>query len=267
MIWQLLVLGLVQGVTEFLPVSSSAHLILPSALLGWPDQGATFDVAVHLGTLTAVLISLRKTVLPVCRDSWRQITGTAPATCNSRLGWFLVVATVPAVLFGALVSLTGWDERLRSTAVLALATLLFGLLLGWADRMGSRQQPMEKLTFRQVIIIGLCQALAIIPGTSRSGITITAALMLGLSREAAANFSFLLSIPVIMAASTLKMFSLITADSPVLWNELIFGMVVSGVSGYLCIRCFLTFINRLGMMPFVVYRLLLGAILISVAWL
>ncbi|CAM3810500.1 undecaprenyl-diphosphate phosphatase [Parendozoicomonas haliclonae] len=262
--WQLLILALIQGITEFLPISSSAHLILPAQLLGWADQGLAFDVAVHLGTLSAVLLYFRNDLFQIARDWTLNSVGKAPSTLHSRQGWMLIWATIPAVVFGGIVSVTGLDDAMRSIAVIAATTLIFGALLGFADRRPNLTQPLEKLTLKQAMIIGFAQALAIIPGTSRSGITITVGLMLGLTREAASRFSFLLSIPIIVAATTLVTLKLVTSDVSVDWMAMFSGIVVAGISAYLCVHFFLAFINRIGMMPFVIYRMLLGLVLLGV---
>ena len=262
--FQLFILALIQGITEFLPISSSAHLILPSQILGWPDQGLAFDVAVHVGTLSAVLLYFRNDLMNIAKDWCLNTVGKGPKTLHSRQGWMLIWATIPAVAFGALVTVTGADEAMRSAAVIAATTLIFGTLLGLADRKCKLVQPLEKLTLKQAMIIGFAQALAIIPGTSRSGITMTAGLMLGLTREAASRFSFLLSIPIIVAATSLITLKLILSPDMVNWFELAYGAVIAGVSAYFCIHYFLAFINRIGMMPFVIYRLLLGLVLVGV---
>ena len=261
---QLLFLALMQGITEFLPISSSAHLILPSQVLGWPDQGLAFDVAVHLGTLGAILAYFRNDLLAITRDWTLNVVGKAPKSMRSRQGWMLIWATIPAVAFGGFAAMTGLDDAMRSATVIAATTLIFGALLGFADYTGKRTESLRELTMRQAIFIGIAQALAIIPGTSRSGITITAGLMLGLTREAASRFSFLLSIPIIIAATALILFELITSDVAVDWLVLWGGVIVAGLSAYLCIHYFLAFINRIGMMPFVIYRMALGCTLLFV---
>ncbi|MCK5893214.1 MAG: undecaprenyl-diphosphate phosphatase [Endozoicomonadaceae bacterium] len=261
----LIVLALIQGLTEFLPISSSAHLILPSQLLGWPDQGPTFDVAVHLGTLLAVLAYFRHDLVRIVVDWFRSVTGGSP-TSESRMAWYLVWATLPAVVFGGIFSLTGLDDTLRSTGLIAATTLVFGVLLGWADLTGKLTQSLETLTLKQAMIIGFVQAVALIPGTSRSGITITAGLFLGLTREASARFSFLLSIPVVVAASSLKILQLVFDDVTVDWGVLISGIALSAISAFICIHYFLALINRIGLMPFVIYRLLLGVFLLGMVW-
>ena len=263
---QLLFLALMQGITEFLPISSSAHLILPSQVLGWPDQGLAFDVAVHLGTLAAILTYFRNDLTAIIQDWTLNVVGKAPKSLRSRQGWMLIWATIPAVAFGGFAAMTGLDDTMRSATVIAATTLIFGALLGFADYTGKRTESLRELTMKQAILIGLAQALAIIPGTSRSGITITAGLMLGLTREAASRFSFLLSIPIIIAATALILFELITSNVAVEWSVLLGGTMVAGLSAYYCIHYFLAFINRIGMVPFVIYRLALGCTLLFVIY-
>lgn len=257
----IIVLALLQGFTEFLPVSSSAHLILPSQILGWPDQGLAFDVATHIGTLTAVVIYFRKDFVTITQG-WLATGFTRQMNDNARLAWAIVIATIPAGLTGFI--LGDWIEaHLRSSEVIAYATIGFGVLLLAADRMANEHKTMLSMTLQAAIIIGLFQALALIPGTSRSGITITAALFLGFQRDAAARFSFLISIPLILAAGLLKTKDLMEQVTLVDWNTIGLAALLSAVSAYVCIYFFLTLINRIGMTPFVVYRLLLGALLFA----
>lgn len=258
--FQALILALIQGLTEFLPISSSAHLILPSEVLGWPDQGLAFDVAVHLGTLLAVMAYYR-------RDIGAMLGGAGQAVAQQkmnedlRLGLLVVLATIPAVVFGFLGD--DWIEReLRSALVIAITTLVFGGLLWLADAYGTRTKPLAKLGIAGALLIGFAQALALIPGTSRSGITITAALALGFRREEAARFSFLLSIPVILGAGLLKTKDLIELQVPVDWGLMALGAAVSAVTAYLTIVFFIRLLERVGMLPFVVYRLALGIALL-----
>ena len=262
-IFQIIILALIQGITEFLPISSSGHLILPAQLLGWPDQGLAFDVAVHIGTLAAVIGYFRKDLFVIARD-WLGALAGKGATTNSRLGWYIILATIPAVVLGFIMKATGLEEALRSVAVICGTTLIFGALLGWADLKGKRVQPLEALSLRQAIIIGFAQAVALIPGASRSGMTMTAALMLGMTRDAAARFSFLLSIPVILGAGLLLTLELMGSGQPVHWGELTLGAVLSGISAWLCVHYFLAFINRIGLMPFVIYRMILGVVLLGI---
>ena len=258
--FQVLVLAVVQGFTEFLPISSSGHLVLPKELLGWPDQGLAFDVAVHVGSLAAVLIYFRKDVLQLL-TAWLQSLTKRQGSDDSRLAWCVILATIPAGLCGLL--LDDWIEaHLRGMGVIAATTIFYGLLLGWADKSGSRSLSIVDIGWRVALIIGLAQALALVPGTSRSGITITAALFLGFNRDAAARFSFLLSIPLILAAGGLKTFQLIEIGTTVPFEQIALGALLSGITAYACIHGFLSLLDKVGMMPFVVYRLLLGGFLI-----
>lgn len=256
-----IVLALVQGVTEFLPISSSAHLILVPVVFGWVDQGLAFDVAVHLGALIAVLAYFRHDVAGLARGSlaWLGGGGMNP---QARLALWIALGTVPVGLAGLL--LGGQVEaHLRDPRIIAATTIVFALLLWWADARRAGR-PLDSMGWRDVLLIGLAQALALIPGTSRSGITMTAALAAGLSREAAARFSFLLSIPVILLASGLKGLELLGSTAAVDWAAMLVGTLVSAVSAYVCIALFLGTITRLGFLPWVVYRLVLGGVLLVV---
>lgn len=254
-------LALIQGITEFLPISSSAHLILPSQLLGWPDQGLAFDVGVHVGTLLAVIYYFRCDVWRMSLASLAYLRGERSA--EGRLGWLVILATLPALLFGGLCD-TLVEQYGRSILVIAATTLIFGVLLGWADIKGRRVRQCESLGVRDAITIGVAQAVALIPGTSRSGITITAALMLGFDRQSAARFSFLLSIPIIIAAGSLKTLELIRSGSGAQWEMVGIGAVLAAISALACIVLFLKWLDRIGMIPFVIYRLLLGFLLLGV---
>lgn len=257
---QAILLALVQGLTEFLPISSSAHLILFPRLFGWPDQGLAFDVAVHVGTLSAVVLYFRRELIPMARD-WFQSLFTRQNTANSRLAWAVLWGTVPVGLAGLL--LKGYIEaNLRTELVIAGATIGFGLLLWIADVKGRGQRDEYSLRISDIAIIGIAQAFALIPGTSRSGATMTAGLMLGLSREAAARFSFLLSIPVITLAGMMLTLDLVKQPGVVDWGSMVIGVVTSAITAYLCIHFFLKLLERIGMLPFVIYRLLLGAVLV-----
>ena len=261
---QIIILAVVQGVTEFLPISSSAHLILVPLLTDWPDQGLTFDIAVHLGSLGAVLTYFRRELAVMGRD-WGHSLLRRQTVGESRLAWGVLLATIPVGFAGlALHGLVA--NEWRSPLVIAFGLIAFGLLLGWSDRGNGNGRDEHSLSWRDMALIGCAQALALIPGTSRSGITITAALLLGLSREAASRFSFLLSIPVIILAMGLEIISLLGGGEPVEWLSLLLGALLSGISAYLCIHYFLAFIRRIGMQPFVVYRLFLGALLLYLFW-
>jgi len=258
---QILVLALVQGITEFLPISSSAHLILAPLLLGYADQGLAFDVSVHVGTLAAVVLYFRRELATMTRDLLRSATGRAPATPDSRLAWMIVFATVPVVIAGLLMK--GLVEtELRSPLVIAATTIGFGVLLWVFDRRGRRVRDEYSVGWRDALVVGLAQAVALIPGTSRSGITITAGLALGLTREAASRFSFLLSIPTILMSGGLVTLDLIRATTPVNWTELSIGAFLAFVTAYACIHYFLKFIERISMLPFVLYRFALGIVIL-----
>ncbi len=259
----LIVLSLVQGISEFLPISSSAHLILPSQVFGWPDQGQAFDVAVHVGTLLAVLICFRQEVVATTRG-WLAHVFKRESSAESRLGWAIIIGTLPAAILG--LALEDSIERYtRSMLVIAVTTILFGLLLWYADVKGRRVAELDQLTWRSALIIGFAQALALIPGTSRSGITMTAALLLGFTRQTAARFSFLLSIPLILAAGGLKTVELVQSGEAAPWNDIFIGTALSFVAAFLCIKLFLKALDALGMLPFVIYRLLLGVTLLFIA--
>lgn len=262
-LWQGLLLALIQGLTEFLPISSSAHLILPSAILGWPDQGLAFDVAVHVGSLLAVVVYFREDLLTMA-TAWLRSLWTRQANDDSRLAWAVIIGTIPAGLCGLFMG--GWIEaNLRSVSVIAFTTVFFGLLLGWADRRASGQA--RTVSLKIAVQIGLAQTLALIPGTSRSGVTMTAGLLLGLSRQQASRFSFLLSIPLITAAGLLKSVELATQGDAIPWASIMLAVAVSAITAWLCIHWFMRLIERVGFMPFVVYRLLLGAVLVLLLWL
>lgn len=250
------VLALIQGLTEFLPISSSAHLILPSQILGWQDQGLAFDVAVHVGTLLAVMGYFRHEVVTLLVAWWQSLTKRLH-TKESKLAWMIALATIPACIFGLLMK-DFIELYLRSAWVIAITTVVFGLLLWWVDSRATQKQDETQTTWQQALWIGIAQALAMIPGTSRSGATMTAALYLGFTREAAARFSFLMSIPIILLAGSYLTLDLVTSGVTIDWIGLMIGIVVSFVSAYACIHVFLKLVTRVGMLPFVIYRLLLG---------
>lgn len=260
---EIIILAIIQGLTEFLPISSSAHLILPSQLLGWTDQGLAFDVAVHVGTLMAVLLYFRQDVAQLTVAWFTSLAGKQ--TTHSRLAWCIIIGTIPAGLAGLLLK-DFVEVYARSISVIAGTTIIFGLLLGWADHSAKQVKVIDQLTFKDALIIGLAQAVALIPGTSRSGITMTAGLMLGLDRQSAARFSFLMSIPIITLAGGYHALKLATGDVAVDWSAIAMGTVLSFISAYACIHFFLVWLNRVGMKPFVIYRLILGVILIGFIW-
>ena len=259
-ILQAIALAVLQGLTEFLPISSSAHLILLPIIVGWQDQGLAFDVAVHVGTLTAVVVYYRKDIAKILLAWFGSLVGKG-LNDEAKLAWYVGLGTIPVGLVGMSLS-DNMQEALRSPLVIAGATIVFALLLWWAERRAKEQR--DTITLLDAVMVGLFQAIALIPGTSRSGITITAGLLLGLKREYAARYSFLLSIPVIALAGSLKALELYQSDIAVSWDFMIIGAVDSAVVAYLSIAWFLRLLSKIGMMPFVWYRLVLGVVLICV---
>ena len=263
-LFQAIFLAIVQGLTEFLPISSSGHLIVPAVVFGWRDQGLAFDVAVHVGTLLAVLAYFRKDVISILNGWFAQVFKQVPSH-EAQLGWAVIIGTLPAVIAGLLFGdLVG--GYLRTIEVIATTSILFGLLLFYADRRGSKKLGIEGINWQLALLIGLAQAVALIPGTSRSGITITAALLLGFSRDSAARFSFLLSIPTILGAGLLMTIELVETDQVGMWQDLLIGAGFAAISAYLCIHWFLKLLDRIGFMPFVAYRVLFGCLLFWVAY-
>jgi undecaprenyl-diphosphatase len=259
---QIIVLSLIQGLTEFLPVSSSAHLILGSKVFSWPDQGLIFDVATHLGTLFAVLVYFRK-------DLWNMVTpwfGADKDRGESRkLGVILILASIPAIVAGGLLhSLV--ESMLRDTRVIAFSTIIFGLLLWWADARFPHDRKLADMGLRQGLLIGLAQMLALVPGTSRSGITMTMGRVLGFDADAAARFSFLLSIPIIAAAGGYGVLRMLMHEAAIDWLQFGLAILFSAVAGWLCIAAFLALLQRVGLLPFVLYRLGLGVALLWITF-
>ena len=255
----IIVLALVQGISEFLPVSSSAHLVLVPKLLGWADQGLAFDVAVHVGTLVAILIYFKDRIAALLRDFFASIA-QKKTVGQSTLVWATGFGTIPVGLFGLAFG-DFIEQYARNGALIAIMTIVFGLILGFADKKSGAKDE-AAITVKIALIIGLAQAIALIPGVSRSGVTMTAALMLGFSRTASANFSFLLSIPVIVLAGGLEALKVFKMPDALPWSDLAIGAAISGVSAYLCVRLFMAMLQRISMMPFVIYRLVLGVFLL-----
>lgn len=255
----IIVLALVQGLTEFLPVSSSAHLILSGRVLGWQDQGLVFDVATHLGTLLAVLVFFRLELLAMVKACTIPVQDEAGQQHRSMV-LYLALASIPALAVGALAH-DLVEHILRDVRVIAVTTLGFGLILWWADAVGGTKRGLPGMNLRSALLIGLAQMLALVPGVSRSGVTITAGRFLGFSPDAAARFSFLLAIPVIGAAGAYGTLRVATGEAPIDWSQ--FGMAVAfaALAGWLCIAAFLAVLRRIGLFPFVLYRLVLGLVL------
>jgi len=259
---QVIILAIVQGLTEFLPISSSGHLILTPYLFDWTDQGLAFDVAVHVGSLVAVCVFFRKDIVALFAGGV-QVLGGNVKTPESRLALAITLGTVPAALGGLLFA--SWIEaNLRDPAVIVYTLSGYGILMALADRFGRSERSLSGLGLKDALIIGCAQALALVPGTSRSGVTITAARLLGFERLDAARFSFLLSAPVILLAAAYKFAELLMGGAAVAWGQLALGALVSCVVAYLSIEFFMRFVSRMGLAPFAIYRLLLAAVILYV---
>jgi len=258
---QLVVLALVQGLSEFLPISSSGHLILVPSVLGWPDQGLAFDVAVHIGTLFAVVTYFRAQLVAMARAWFGSLTGRG-LTADARLAWCVVVGTIPVGLAGFFLS--GWiEEMLRNPLFVAGTLTLFGLLMWIADRFGRRLRDEYTIGWSDAILLGCAQALALMPGTSRSGVTMTMARTLGLTREAAARFSFLLAVPGIGMAGAYEFMQLLQRPADgVDWPLMSLGVAVAAITGYLCIHWLLKVIGRIGLAPFAIYRFAVAGLIL-----
>ncbi len=269
-VWQALVLGIVQGLTEFLPISSSAHLILVPWLFGWPEPGLAFNVALHLGTLSAVLVYFSRDLLTIARG-W--LTGLAQrrplGSPEARIGWAVLIGSVPAGVVGVLLN-DAIDQYFHSggggtlaiglTAVLLMA---LGAALWLAERAGRRSRSLTEVGLRDGFLVGVAQALALLPGVSRSGSTITAGLFLGFQRAAAARFSFILGIPAIVGAGMLETMHLLRTGLPASERTLfVVGMAASAVTGFLAIAFLLRFLQRRSTAVFVLYRFLLGVFIL-----
>lgn len=256
-----IVLAVVQGLSEFLPISSSGHLVLVPHFFGWPDQGLAFDVAVHVGTLLALLVYFRRE-LTVMAFAWLRSLG-GKHDRDSRLAWQILVGTVPVGLAGLCFG-DYIEEHLRQPLFVAGTLTVFGLLMYAADRFGRGARDEYGLSWPQAIAIGIAQALALMPGTSRSGVTMTAGRALGLSRSGAARFSFLLAVPGIGAAGVYEGMKLLNGDAPVDWTPIVVGLLLAALSGIACIHFLIRFIERIGLLPFTIYRLVLAAVIVAV---
>lgn len=259
---QIIVLAVVQGLTEFLPISSSGHLVLVPNFLEWSDQGLEFDVAVHFGSLLAVCAYFRNDIAGLFKGSLEILHGQTQ-TLYSRMTLALALGTVPAAVAG--LALAGWiGQNLRSPVVVASALAGYGVLLAIADRIGRKERVIADVRLKDALLIGIAQALALVPGTSRSGITITAGLLLGLRRQDAARFSFLLAVPVIMLAAIFETGKMLMAPAAVAWSDLALAASISAVVAYLSIEFFMRFVNEIGLLPFAIYRVILAVVILYV---
>ena len=259
---QELLIAIVQGITEFLPISSSGHLILIPQLTDFPDQGPMIDVAVHVGSLLAIILYFRKDVAGLARGGFASIgLGNDPE--QRRLFWFVLIGTIPAVVVGLYLKLGGHLESLRSTQLVAVNLIIFGILLGLADKFGKETKDYENLSLRDAILVGLAQAMALIPGTSRSGSTMTMARALGYKRVEAARFSFLLAIPAIGGAGLLAALDLADATAQMQQDAIVTG-ALTFFAALATMMFLMNFLKKASMLVFVIYRVILGATLLYV---
>ncbi len=263
--FEALLLGFVQGLTEFLPISSSAHLRIVGGLLG-SDPGAAFTAVTQLGTETAVLLYFR-------HDIWRIVSAWTRSLFrpelrgdhDARMGWYVIIGTIPITVLGFTFQET-IEQDLRALTLIGVTLIVFGLLLGWADRVAANRKPLAELNFRDAVILGFAQALALVPGVSRSGGTITGGLLLGYTREAAARYSFLLAIPAVLGSGVLQLFDIGESGVPA-WGPTIVATLVAFAVGYAVIAWFLRYLSsaRHSFAPFVIYRVVLGVVVIALA--
>jgi len=267
-LFQLIILALVQGITEFLPISSSGHLILVPLLTGWADQGLMLDVAVHVGTLTAVLLYFARDTKGLFLAGLGAV-GIAPArravegTLYSKLFWALVIGTIPLVIAGGAMVALDASDSLRGAEVIATTSIVFGLLLYVADKKGGIDKTLDRMAIKPALIIGLAQILALIPGTSRAGITMTAARHLGFARSDAARFSMLLSIPAIIASGAATAIKAVEHATAQMWVDAGIGALLAAIAAFGAIHFLMGWLKHADMTIFVVYRVLLGLVLFA----
>lgn len=255
-------LALVQGLTEFLPISSSAHLVLLPVVMEWQDQGLVMDIAAHLGSLFAVLFYFRNDLGKLIRG-WIQSFGSSNVNDDARLARLLLLATLPIFIVALFVQ-AYLIPHMRNAVVIGVASIVFGLLLWHADKSGKQTRHNYDLTLHDALMVGIAQVFALIPGASRSGVTMTAGMWLGLTRVEAARFSFLLAIPTILAASLYGGYRSLQQEVVINWGLTLGVVVCSAVVAFLCIHWFIKFVSKIGMLPFVIYRILLGVVLLFI---
>lgn len=263
--FQLVLVAVIQGITEFLPVSSSGHLILLPQLSGLDDQGQVIDVAVHVGTLFAVILYFWADVKLALAGALRLVQGRID-TPGAFLALCLIVATVPVVLFGLVLKLTGLDDAMRSVAVIGWTMLGFGIVLYWADRTGPDTRKAREWTLRHALTMGLWQAIALIPGTSRSGITITAARMLGYTRQDSAKLAMLMSIPTILASGVLLGAEVAVAADAAAARDGVIAAAFAFAAALAALTLMMRLLRSVSFTPYVLYRVALGAILLWIAY-
>jgi undecaprenyl-diphosphatase len=264
-LFQLAILAVVQGITEFLPISSSGHLILLPRLMQVADQGLALDVAVHVGTLGAVLLFFRADVARMWRGLG-DILSRRTRTTNARLVILLVIATIPVIVVGFILKATGAEEAMRSVALIGWTMLVFGIFLYWADQRFPTERVASDWSLRHAVVMGLWQAVALIPGTSRSGITITASRMLGYNREDGARLSMLMSIPTIIASGALLTLDVLGHADWQMARDGAIGAVLAFVCAYCTLAIMMRLLKSVSYTPYVIYRVVLGVILLAIAY-
>jgi len=270
--FEAIILGLVQGLTEFLPISSSAHLRIVGEFLGQEDPGAAFTAITQLGTETAVVIyfwhDITRIISKWAKALFRKVPQSDP---DVRLGWFIILGSVPIVVLGIAFQ-DAIETTLRSLWIVAFTLILFGILLGIADYVGKKELRLKQLTWPHAIVFGFAQAMALIPGVSRSGGTITAGLFLGYDRRAAARYSFLLAIPAVFGSGLYQVYKTITCDPatgdlcvPEVFDpaQTLVATLIAGIVGFVVIAFFMSYISKRSFLPFVIYRIALGGVLIA----
>ncbi len=264
-LFQLILVAIIQGITEFLPISSSGHLILLPSMTGMDDQGLAIDVAVHVGTLGAVVLFFLSDVKQAAAGLPRALTGRVD-TPQARLAMGLIVATIPTIIVGAILFMTGLSQSLRSMAVIGWAMLGFGLVLYWMDQKCPQTKKKGDWNLRDACIMGLWQVLALVPGTSRSGITITGARQLGYSREDGARIAMLMSIPTILASGVLLSTEVIREADAQLAKDGAIAAIFAFVAALLALSLMMRLLRSVSFTPYVIYRVILGAVLLVIAY-
>lgn len=259
--FEAVVLGLVQGLTEFLPISSSAHILIVSRLFGWGDPGAAFTAVSQIGTETAVLIYFRRDIARILRAWFRSFTDPEVRSgIDARMGWYVIIGTIPIAVLG-LTFASVIETSARNLWIVATVLIVFGVVLGLADRFGRKTKELESLNVRDGVLFGFGQALALIPGVSRSGATISTGLAMGYSRYAATRYAFLLAIPAVLASGLYEA-TKIGDDPNVQWPQTIIATSIALVVGYLVIAWLIKWVTTRSYMPFVIYRVVLGTVLL-----
>jgi len=264
-LFYLFLVAAIQGITEFLPVSSSGHLILLPNLVGLADQGLVIDVAVHIGTLGAVILYFWRDVLMALGGFAHLARGRTDST-GARLALGLIIGTVPVIIAGLILHLTGLDDAMRSMAVIGWTMLIFGVVLYWADQTGAQTRAARDWTVKHALIMGLWQAVALIPGTSRSGITITAGRLLGYDRESAARLSMLMSIPTIIASGVLLGVDVMRDGNAGLARDGAIAAAMAFVAALLALTIMMRLLRSVSFTPYVIYRVILGLVLLGIAY-